>query len=258
MDESVDLSSMGSDESVANGVLGGDDLGGDEPVDQGSAGTESSKEVARLIDAIKNLQTEDGEASSEAMHPALEGLQTDENGNVLFHGAYVSPESVVEQYERGQALNEQGRVGDVVDAESRARTESAQKELFNAVESAIVEMRESSFPGLGKEHAGLVDEYILTQADQILTRALLSGQQLSSELIERTGQESLEKAKKLFGIFGERQIKDNQEYAGTYRVKPDGRPGTRVPIDEGRLTKGERNRLAQERTRLAMSMRRSG
>lgn len=207
--------------------------------------SESSKEMARLLGVIENLQSE------KVSHPALEGLETNADGKVLFKGAYVSPKFVIEQYEQTQAEN-------TSESERKSQVEAAQQELFNAVESAIVNLREESLPGLGKEHAALADEYILGQADLILTRALRAGENLSPELIEQTGREAIDKAKRLFGIFGEIQVKENRRYAETYKVQPDGRPGVPLPADEGKLSKSERHRLAKERTRLAMAMRGDG
>jgi hypothetical protein len=258
-----------ADEVVSGGETSAEECAGEQRED-GCLTPESSKEAARLINVIRNLKRENGgtetavESPSDAdggksEHPALAGLEKDESGNVLYHGSYVSPEFAIEHFEQAKRLEEmEGALKVRDEAERESRVEAAQKELFGVVQAAIVEMREESLPGLGKEHAALADEYILSQADFVLTRALASGEELTPELIERSGRDALAKAKQLFGIFGERQIADNREYAETYRVKPDGRPGTRAPINESRLTKAERIRLAQERTRLAMAMRKNG
>lgn len=277
MEEST-VASMTSDEPITSEAQVSEAESEETGRSEKEDGSKKNREISRLARVIQNLQAEnkrlkgdlsssddesdEGEYSDEEtlrfskeeimeMHPALKGLEMNEEGDVLFQGEFVSPEFVISQYENDQTND--GSAGE--DAYLEAQIEALGDDLFSTVGSTISELREESFPGLDKEHSALLDEYMLSQADVLLTRAFVEGNELSPDLVDQVGREALSKARQLFSVFGELQVKDNQEYAQTYRVKPDGRPGTRAPIDESKLTKTEQLKLSRERTRMAEAMR---
>jgi hypothetical protein len=205
------------------------------------------------------------DSSDPMKHPALKGLRRgEEDGTVIFRGAEVPAEFVIGLHDEREAIQSEinglkgmqtqieelrGLIDGDQTARSQAQLEQAQAALFDAAQTAVVEMREQALPNLPKEHTADVDEIILGTTDKFLTAALESGQKLSADLVAECAKKALDKARTLFGVFGAKQADGNSRYASEHPVKPDGQPGTHKPAEP--KTRGERLREQEERTRIA-------
>jgi hypothetical protein len=200
-------------------------------------------------------------------HPALKGLKPgEEDGTVIFRGAEVPAEFVIGLHEEREAMQSEinglkgmqtqidalkGLIDGDQTARSQAQLEQAQGALFEAAQTAVVEMREQALPNLPKELTARVDKNILRDTDEYLTAALESGKELSADLVAECARQALSDAKTLFGIFGAKQVDGNSRYASEHPVKPDGQPGTHKPAEP--QTHAEKLRDREERSRMAES-----
>ena len=187
-----------------------------------------------------------------APHPALKGLETNEYGEVNWHGTFVAPETAVALAEQGEQI---ALLADKLEAAEeagkQAEIDSRLGELFEAVEVSIRETRETALPNLKGDLAGQADDYMLTLVDRDLTAAINHGEDLTDERIAKATEEALAKARSLFGAFGDAQIKDNANYQDKNRVKPDGTPGTPAPLDFEKMSRRDRDRVVREIARKA-------
>jgi len=196
-----------------------------------------------------------------AKHPGLAGLETteDDEGNtfVKYRGQWVSPEFAAEQHDLRSQLE---TLAQTVASDKQAAIESryeaqiaqAHQELQSTVIGYIAEVRGEAFPGLAADKSQLVDKYIINQSDVIITQKVNAGAAFDSATIEASVTEALTEAKMLFGIFGTKQVEDNQKSQQKDRVKPDGgQPGTPNDVPYDRMSEKDQRSFAQ---RLAASV----
>jgi hypothetical protein len=241
----------------------------------------SARDWKRLTDTVKGLQTKKADLEAELEkarvapraqpvpkpevpgHPALAGLAQDGDGNVLYHGSYVSQEFVIAQYAQAQRMGELEAWKEGIEATRRAnelaehdaRIVAAIGATFDDVESRIVTLRAQQFPSYQAEDAAALDEVLLTAADRFVTAAGERGEPLTEELLRDGVSHAFAHVRHLFGLVATQQLKDNQEYRDKNRVKPGGPAAVPVPKDESQLSRAERQRLIAQRTQAAEAMR---
>lgn len=268
-----------------------DGEGGDtsEQTQKVSVSDKSAKEIARMARALQNLQAENSNLKTEneglrakgtkqtetkvatgdneqSNHPALKGLQVDpDDGTVLYHGAWVTPEFVMAQHAQQQKIDQlaallEGKQAEEEAAKQQAKIERVQGQLEQAVNATIAEMRSAAFPGVQGQDAASVDDYISSNADNLIAARvsqLVEDGEFSPENLQKAVQESIEeafeKAQKLFGIFGQRQFDKNKQYADTHKVKSGGQTAVPAPSDFRKMTISERGKTIDEIARRAAS-----
>jgi len=205
------------------------------------------------------------QAGADEEHPALRGLQRDDDGLVLYHGAYVSPEFVIEQYqtaERIAALEQDRQFRSEADFHSRVA--DAFDDLLAKAQEYVAEIRGVHFPNLPAPQAKTLDEEILDAAQTAVLRELSQhpeGQRLehlTDDLVYGAVDGAITRFRTLFGIIGEQQFRDNSEYADKHRVRPDGTPGVTASKPLSQMTRAERRRYAGEAQRAAEALRSQG
>lgn len=221
------------------------------------AGSEASRGPSRASERIRGLVSKLNEANSRLKEyeslvsapPAttagptpnqFSALEPDADGEVLYHGQYVTVEYANHMQEIEQRLDATAQSARKYDEDQhRAQVEKAQAALYRDVEASVISMRESNLPQLPKDITSDVDEILLRDVDNFITRAINEGKQLSPELIVEASKTALARARRVFGAMGEAQIKDNQQYAETHKVRPGGLPGVKPPKTMHDMTQRE-------------------
>jgi len=256
----------------------------------GEAAQQRRKETGRLVGVIKTLQTRNkelerelqggsqgdpgegraaapddrgdagaarGEAKPERTPP--DELERDADGNVRYHGAWVSPDLYQHLHDRDQRLERLER-----DSQERARAgreaEAVQAlgNLMEVVEGMVTDARKGVLPDLEDADAKLLDGILLDRTDRLLTQRLSDGEELSEELVEGCAKEGFAAARRLFAHFGAAQVRDNQQYAETHKVKSDGTPATQAPKSLDEMTPAERRAAVRKAEQAAEAMRSGG
>lgn len=235
---------------------------------------EQNKALATELEAMR-VEPDDGSLkrlgedrgaglpSEVAEHPAIKGAEFDEDGKVLYQGVPVTPEFAIRQFEMEKELGDlKGWIRQQMElgreAEHEARKQVVQEQLYEAVVSDIREKRAAAFPNLDERQADRVDRQILVLADDYVTRAINEGEEYSAELIDSATSMALRDLKETFGIFGARQLEDNQQYAEKNKIKPTGMPGVKPPKSVDKMTKAERETFADRAAKAAEAMRFQG
>lgn len=226
------------------------------------AGEKHGPEVKRLHKVIGDRDAENKRVAAErdrlvqenqklradkARHPALEGLQTDDEGRVMYHGAYHDPDFVIEQWEttrRLQALEQgfdaKGR------AEETAETKAVLDDWAEAVHGLLVESVDAA---LGKDatperrtlFTRLAEDTVQTRVHNAQREA--GGNLPEASVVQSIVAETLDELLATSQAVAEGQMKDNQDYADRFKTSPkDGQPGSSGPPDVSKMTRVERER----------------
>ncbi len=247
-----------------------DNAGGD-PKQDPTPKPRNNPEVGRMIGIIKNLQAEnaklkEGKTGEPATvdnpldHPALKGLKTNDDGEVLYHGAWVPPEYAIKHAETESRLADledkfKGKESD----EAANKLAGAHQKLYAAISDSITESRKDAFPDItDAAEADDIDELIAMHVDKYLEAKLADGEELSEVLISESISKAIERITARFGRYGVKQFIKNTEHREANPTKPKGSPGTEAEknyLQERNLSKQDRRKNQEERTRLAESMR---
>jgi len=221
---------------------------------------ESNKTLQAQIDALKSGKPT-GQHTGDIMdHPLLKGMEINEHGEVSLKGVFVTPEFAIQHLELEQTVK---AVNDKVASHDQnrlsAEAERNKQEMYAEGGRLIVQMREDLTGKLTDDSAAIVDQFLLQNAETRIGKEMAAGKQFSAEMVQAVGKSVLEDAKKMFGVFGVQQFKENQEHAAKVPgTRADGQVGVSKAEDEMFMTKAQRQEVIRQRQKLAEAARSNG
>lgn len=180
--------------------------------------------------------------TQETPYPALAkaGLQPDEYGNVELDGVEIAAsvanrilaaEQNAAAFTTWQAQQEEQA--------KQAATASAWAQASNTLESVATESIKSAIPGLPDDSAKAFQDVLLSKASaEILELAQNTGipdEALMRDVVTR----NITALKTLFGVFGNQQLKTNQQLAGQQYVGANGAAATTAPKEWNSMSEQE-------------------
>ena len=240
---------------------------------------ESVSELARRTGVLKNLQAENTKLKEQLAasqpkttddqgwkqgdnpfdHPAVKGLQKGAEGNsVIYRGTEMAPETVIALAETQQTVADlQKQLADgkqsQSDAEYQAKLDAGRKDVIQSTAQTLTEFFQAADPKLQGDAFTVANADFLERAEKELTRLGVEyPEDITPELLTKAADEALKQARRLGSIYAERQIAGNQAHGEQHPIQPGTKPaGDEVPIDESKLSRGERAKLQAQRSKEA-------
>lgn len=262
----ADESSLLASESSQPGCPKPDSPEAPEPTAGETAPAKYQKEIARLVEMLKQRQAEIQRLNEAAQNPKLTEPPQEKTAS-LHADELPNPAETPAQPESHQSENLY--LQRMAELETRlakleheretavhqAQIAEAQHELCEIAERAVSEMVANAFPGLPPDLARLIESRVMRTADSILAQALQS-EELSASLIERAANQALAEERQLYAVFGAKQIEDNEKYSRQHPAKPDDAlPAAPAPKPISSMTKAERLAAADRAAAQALAER---
>lgn len=241
-------------------------------------------ELARRTGVLKNLQAENAKLKSDLdgksqpvaktdqgydpkdpfTHPALKGLQPNDDGTVNFNGTDMTPEVAVMIAEaRSDAQTALKSIADGAKGQEEAKYNadltSARQDIITSTATALSDLFAESHPTLkGDALSEANTDYLERCEKELISLGVKNPEDITPELLGKAADQAKTKLRRLGAIFAEAQITDNQQHAETHKLQPGAKTaGTEAPVDESTLSRGERAKLSAQRSAEAVAKARS-
>jgi hypothetical protein len=246
---------------------------------------EKQRDWKRVTTALKNLQAERDRIASErddlkaklttgqpapgvlgaekattattAAHPALRGIQFDEDGIAVVDGVYVTMSQLLEKAQMREDIDEIRK-----ELHSKAQFEADQKEaadlkalndeLAESVTSTIHEQVPLLLSGLTGKAADRAEAKVHTFFREFMNEAVRTDEDLSPETITKGIAHAFAEYREIGAENAAAQLKGNADYKTEHPVPPGGQPGIKTVADPWSLTGKERKARIAEAEKAAL------